>query len=442
MAQNPQDNLGSAIALGVRRVYLDAHAARGADPWTRGEALSADSLAGCTDMEGSGLSGTGMGMPGRENLDGVIPADWMEWAFQYTPTPFIATETPTTTPTDTPTPTNTVTASPTLTPTLTNTPTPTMTATVTPTPTPIRVPGLPTPTELPIDYLEPFEAEQIAFASVRSGSVQIWLYSFADEAFEQLTDVPFGACQPAWSPDGRLLAFISPCVRNQRIYEDAFIFVLDMETREIVQLAVEEGSFDPAWSPDGSSMLFTKAESGARSGIYRINTSDSSIDQMILGQRLAFNPAWSPEGDRFVFASNNAGYYFLYIMENEPGGAAELFARNRDRVYVKPTWSVHNQIVFSEGPLDSFLSMWRMPASMLGATDFIYEEKLVSADANRVPELDPDFNSTGHWIAYESWPTGDNRDIYIMREDGEVIIRITDHSREDFDPTWRPFPRP
>jgi len=390
----------------------------------------------------AGFIWTGMGMPGRDRLNGVVPAAWLEWAFQYTATPELSTNTPTPLPSDTPTPTLTVTSSPTLTPTATNTPTPTLTPTITPTPTPIRVPGLPTPTEIPTDYLAPFENEQIAFASARSGSVQIWMYSFSDGSLEQLTDLPFGACQPAWSPDGRLLAFISPCSRNARIYEDTFIFVLNMDNEEIIQLAVEEGSFDPAWSPDGTSMLFTQAESTLKSGIYRINTIDSSIDQMIKGQRLAFNPAWSPDGDRFVFASNNAGYYFLYIMENDPEATAELFARNTDRVYVEPTWSFHNQIVFSEGPLDSFLSMWRMPASMLGATDFIYKEEMVTAGTGRVPELDPDFNSSGHWIAYESWPDGQNRDIYIIRDDGEVIFRITDHSRDDFDPAWRPYPRP
>ena len=129
-------------------------------------------------------------------------------------------------------------------------------------------------------------------------------------------------------------------------------------------------------------------------------------------------------------------------MENDPEATAELFARNTEKFYVEPTWSVHNQIVFSEGPLDSFLSMWRMPVSMLGATDFIYKEEMVTAGTGRVPELDPHFNSSGHWIAYESWPDGQNRDIYIIRDDGEVIFRITEHSRDDFDPAWRPYPRP
>ncbi|MFN2145908.1 MAG: TolB family protein, partial [Anaerolineales bacterium] len=346
---------------------------------------------------------------------------------------------------DTPTPTLDEIAD--LVPTETPTPEPTATPTITPSPTPIRVPGVPTATPAPPDYEMPFSGEQLAYASLRSSTVsktnsQIWLYSFADGSEEQLTDMEGGACQPNWSPDGRLLAFISPCLGNQRIYIDALIYVLDMETGEITPLAVEEGSFDPAWSPDGSSILFTKAESILKSGIYRINTIDSTIDKMFEGERTSYNPAWSPEGDRFVFASNNAGHHFLYIMENDPEAEAQLFARITERQYVKPSWSIKDTIVFSTGSLDSFMSMWEMPASMLGATDLNYEEVPANPDTNRVPELDPDFNFNAHWIAYESWPDGENRDIYILREDGLLVLRVTYDERDDFDPAWRPYPGP
>ena len=163
---------------------------------------------------------------------------------------------------------------------------------------------------------------------------------------------------------------------------------------------------------------------------------------MVRGDYMAINPAWSPEGDRFVFSSNNAGHYFLYITENDPAATPKEFARIKDRLYTKPTWSIEDKIAFSTGPEDSFMSMWQMPGSMLGASDFSYEETPVNPDTNRVPELDPDFNSTGHWIAYKSWPEGDNQDIYIIRDDGLVIFRVTEGVFDEFDPAWRPYPRP
>jgi Tol biopolymer transport system component len=189
-------------------------------------------------------------------------------------------------------------------------------------------------------------------------------------------------------------------------------------------------------------MLFTSAESILRSGIYRINTIDSTIEEMFKSDRTSYNPAWSPQGDRFVFASNSSGHHFLYIMENDPKADPQLFARIRERQYVKPSWSVKDMIVYSTGPLDSFMTMWQMPASMLGASDLKYAETPINPNTNRQPELDPDFNFNAHWIAYESWPDGQNRDIYILREDGLLILRVTTDPRDDFDPAWRPYPRP
>lgn len=226
------------------------------------------------------------------------------------------------------------------------------------------------------------------------------------------------------------------------MYLDSLIYVMDMDTREVIQLAVEPGSFDPAWSPDGTSILFTQAVSLSSAKIYRISTADSTIDEMTKGNFLSFNPAWSPDGTRFVFTSNNAGYYYLYIMDNDPEASPVLFARLNDRQYLKPTWSQDGMIVYSRGPLDSFQSMWQMPVSMLGASDARYEEVPVNPNTVRQPELDPDFNSSGNWIAYESWPDGVNRDIYIIRVDGLLVMRVTEDARDDFDPAWRPYPAP
>ncbi|MEJ2757052.1 MAG: serine/threonine-protein kinase [Anaerolineales bacterium] len=170
----------------------------------------------------SGVVWTAAGMPGKEMLDDVVPAAWLNWVFDYTPTPteVVVTDTPTATViTDTPDPTMTNTVSPTATrtPTPTHTPTITPTPTITLTPTQIRVPGVPTATTLPQDYEMPLEEEQIAFASQRSGNTQIWLYYCDDASFEPLTDVPFGACQ--WALAGFYFALLAqPAGVHEYVY--------------------------------------------------------------------------------------------------------------------------------------------------------------------------------------------------------------------------------
>ena len=376
----------------------------------------------------------GFGMPGREALASFVPVSWVNniTGSQEEATPTLTAVVVVPTATEDPQAMPTIT----LTPTATEIP---PTATVTPTPTKINVPAVPSPTATPDDWGIPLPGEEIAFASLRNGTMQIYLYSFADESITQLTDLDYGACQPAWSPDGQLLAFITPCLHNQRIYTDSFIFVMDMETGDIYQLAVDEGSFNPTWSPDGSSILYTMAEDSLTTDIYRIDTGTSKITQMTDSVRINFYPEWSPDGTRFSFASNRSGHYFLYVMENDPESIPKLVARTENRMVLKSAWSENDEIVFVQGSLDSFQSLWVVRESMIGASDLIYEDHRLNQSSLIVPELDPDFNSNYHWLAYESWPDGGDRDIYIMREDGSLVLQITSGGRDDFDPAWRPY---
>ena len=66
---------------------------------------------------------------------------------------------------------------------------------------------------------------QIAYASDRTGLPQIYLVDLASLALVQITNMPEGACQPAWSPDGKKLVFISPCKGMDEIYYGAGLYI-------------------------------------------------------------------------------------------------------------------------------------------------------------------------------------------------------------------------
>jgi serine/threonine protein kinase/Tol biopolymer transport system component len=404
---------------------------------------------------GAGGAWYGFGMPGKETL-----SELMLLALDLTPNPTATSEivvaltskpteiepTPTDTliqptatytpipPTDTPLP-------PSEEPTQGLTEEPTEEATETPTPTLPPIPGMSiTPTGTPENYEYPRDVEVIAFASFRTGSVQIWLYSFADESSVQLTDIEGGACQPAWSPDGRRLAFISPCRRNQLIYLDARIYVMTLETSDTVMLPVEEGSFDPAWSPDGNTILFTRAEDAYRSRIYRLDLVDGSTPQWMTGrEKFNADPEWSPDGSHIVFVSTRFTGFYLYIMPNEPGAEALILTRSGNKNNYNPTWSVMGDIVFSQGKTGGIESLVKVTENIIGVYASEYLEFRVNVNSNIVPEVDPDFSTDGFWLAFEGWPEGSNHDIYLMRADGELVIRITTHSAIDFDPAWMPL---
>lgn len=108
---------------------------------------------------------------------------------------------------------------------------------------------------------------------------QLWLAaSDGSTAPRQLTTAKEGATQPAWSPDGRAIAFVRAADGK------AQVFVLSLEGGEPVQLThFRYGASSPRWSPDGRELLFA-----ARVNLKEL-IKDSVLDP---GHRL---PAWPDE---------------------------------------------------------------------------------------------------------------------------------------------------
>jgi dipeptidyl aminopeptidase/acylaminoacyl peptidase len=82
---------------------------------------------------------------------------------------------------------------------------------------------------------------------------QVWLAATdGSTATRQLTTTKEGASQPAWSPDGRQLAFVRAADGKPQI------FLLSLDGGEAVQLTkFKYGALSPKWSPDGKQILFS-----------------------------------------------------------------------------------------------------------------------------------------------------------------------------------------
>jgi Tol biopolymer transport system component len=87
------------------------------------------------------------------------------------------------------------------------------------------------------------------------GAASIWRYDIAAKKASAVTGT--GYLQPAWSPDGRYLA----ATRSDSYGTD--VVILDASTgRELLRLTNDERSFAPIWSPAGDSIAFLRVDSG------------------------------------------------------------------------------------------------------------------------------------------------------------------------------------
>jgi Tol biopolymer transport system component len=120
---------------------------------------------------------------------------------------------------------------------------------------------------------------------------------------------------PAWSPDGRRIAFQSNRTGDHEI------FVMNADGSGVVQLTDSDGiDAHPSWSPDGSKIVFASARTGdmyASAGKMQIYVMDADGQHQarLTNNRVNdFAPEWSPDGQRIAFLSDRDGMPEVYVM--------------------------------------------------------------------------------------------------------------------------------
>lgn len=356
-------------------------------------------------------------------------------------------------PANTATPSITPSQLPTQTITLTSTSTPvppTATLTRTPTPTKIAIPSStatgiasPTITITPLAPLLPSTPAagglgQVAYASSRTGIPQIFLVDLSTESVVQVTDMPEGACQPSWSPNGERLVFISPCKGMDEIYYNASLYIINADGTGLIQIdTVPGGDFDPAWSPDGNTIAFTSLRT-KQMEIFSISLDDLSTPVQITkgSQKVeSRQPAWSPDGSQIAYTVKRVGVYQIWLMDANGANPLQIVRSGLAFNDYLPTWSLNDELIlFNQRCAVKFCAPYLMSIS---ATD----RSVVTArrfDINVITIENIDFSPNGAFIVYEGGESGENNDIYYMNADGTNRIRITTDPSSDFHPAWRP----
>ena len=274
---------------------------------------------------------------------------------------------------------------------------------------------------------------QIAFASKRSGTTQVWVMNVDGSDLRQLTEIAEGACQPEWSPDGMQLVFTSPCEKNEEFYRSSGIFTINADGSGLAPLpSVGGGDFDPVWSPDGEQIAFTSLRNSGRPRVYVLNLADSTVTRLSEQYSYDRQPYWSPDGSQIAFVTTQKGPVQIWTMDAD-GGNQQLFSRSGDAINSHPVWSPDGEVIL----FTQVSHAGRIPSIVAASyNDGQYSE--YQYELGPVPIREAKYSPDGLWLVFESWPEGSNHDVYIMSASGAGKTRLTDALGDDFDPVWRP----
>lgn len=323
----------------------------------------------------------------------------------------------------------------TLQPTVNRTPIPSVDVTIKPTVITTLTPQN-TPTEpVVVPPVNPEEGE-IVFASDRGGNAQLWRMSANGDDIHQITDLPGGACQPSWSPDGEQIVFITPCMGRQDTYPDSRLYTIhrDGSDLQLVPLT-EKGDYDPAWSPDGQKIAFTSLRNSI-SQVYVVNLKTQALEVLSNTRYADRQPTWSPDGKQLAFVRMRTADQIWLVSAN--GQISNQFSRSGNLSDDFPTWSVDGQMIYFLQSSDANPFRWLMMMS--------YADRNTSNEIRISPTSSPDIgpimdislSPDGKWVVFEGWPDGKNHDIYrFLSADGSQLTRLTADPGLDFNPAWR-----
>jgi len=232
---------------------------------------------------------------------------------------------------------------------------------------------------------------------------------------------------PAWSPDGKQLAFSDAVCPGGFYYYycSGGVIVGDPEVGDVTALLRGENGTHPSWSPTGDRVVFHDIAAAPEPVLDVLGTRDHVLTRLIFtGPTWTLQPAWSPDGTRIAFVCQWPAPADICVTNADGTGLAHL--TTDEQVDQEPAWSPDGtKIAFARYPAGTTDPANATDASV-ALMDLGTRQLTVLG-----PGADPAWSPDGSKLVIEG-----TDGLFVMNADGSGRTRLTTGPHHA--PAWRP----